>query len=676
MVMQRNIHDIKENLVNARNNGKKCTLLIGAGCSVKANIPLASEFVKLIEKEYPSAYKRAEEKTYPKVMSQLHLGQRRDLIARYIDDAKINWAHICIAMLIQKGYVDRVLTTNFDPLIVRACALLNEFPAVYDFAASQLFKPADVADKAVFHLHGQRGGFVLLNTEEECKKHSEHLGPVFSDSTQGRMWIVVGYSGDNDPVFDHLANIKRFDYGLYWIGYEKEPSEHVRERLLVEGKDAYFVKDYDADSFFRDLTRELDIFPPDFISKPFTHMSNCFEMIAPFSSSGDESGHDVMSTTHKQIKECIENYEKPESQVRNANELLMQGDYDKVVEMHPLYNENPSPEFADVISWGYMGQGDALYEDARIKEGEEAEKLFYLAIEKCEAALNIKPDIHEAFYNWGLTLSGLAKIKEGEEAEKLFYLAIEKYEATLNLKSDYYDALFNWGFNLICIAKMKEGEEAENLFNLAFEKYEAELKIKPDDHVALYNWGTAISDLAKMKEGKEAEKLFNLAFEKYEAALNIKPDKHEALYNWGTALSDLAKMKEGEKVENLFNLAFEKYESALKIKPNYHEALDNWGSALYDLAKMKEGEEAQQLLSESRTKLLLAEQIKTGSGAYNLACISALLNDDESCRKWLELSYESESIPDVEHLNSDSDLDNVRETSWFREIIANMMVQK
>jgi hypothetical protein len=107
-----------------------------------------------------------------------------------------------------------------------------------------------VADKAIFHLHGQRGGFVLLNTEEECNKLSNHLKPVFQDSEQGHMWIVIGYSGENDPVFDRLVEIKRFDYGLYWIGYkDSEPSEHLMKRLLIEGKDAYFVKGYDADSF-------------------------------------------------------------------------------------------------------------------------------------------------------------------------------------------------------------------------------------------------------------------------------------------------------------------------------------------------------------------------------------------------------------------------------------------
>jgi len=156
--MQRNISDIKENLSKAKERGKKCTLLVGAGCSVKAGIPLASGFVEIIKEDYENAYNRAKEKTYPACMAQLLVGHRRDLIAGYIDNAKINWAHICVALLIHEGYVDRVFTTNFDPLLIKACALLNEFPAVYDFAASQLFKPADVADKAIFHLHGQRGG--------------------------------------------------------------------------------------------------------------------------------------------------------------------------------------------------------------------------------------------------------------------------------------------------------------------------------------------------------------------------------------------------------------------------------------------------------------------------------------------------------------------------------------
>ena len=66
---------------------------------------------------------------------------QRDLIAREVDAAKINWGHVAIAQLMASGYVDRVLTTNFDPLVVRACALSGIYPAVYDFAASHVLLP-------------------------------------------------------------------------------------------------------------------------------------------------------------------------------------------------------------------------------------------------------------------------------------------------------------------------------------------------------------------------------------------------------------------------------------------------------------------------------------------------------------------------------------------------------
>ena len=82
-------------------------------------------------------------------MAELAVSERRDLIADYVDKAKINWAHIGVAQLIKYGYVDRVLTTNFDLLVARACALVGLFPAVYDFATSQLYKPADITDEAI-----------------------------------------------------------------------------------------------------------------------------------------------------------------------------------------------------------------------------------------------------------------------------------------------------------------------------------------------------------------------------------------------------------------------------------------------------------------------------------------------------------------------------------------------
>ena len=90
---------------------------------------------------------------------------------------------------------------------------------------------------------------MLLNTRSEVTKHRNHIKPVFDDAHKGRVWIVVGYSGENDPVFDLLARVKTFEYGLYWIGYGLKPSKHVADKLLGRECGAYFIGGWDADDF-------------------------------------------------------------------------------------------------------------------------------------------------------------------------------------------------------------------------------------------------------------------------------------------------------------------------------------------------------------------------------------------------------------------------------------------
>ena len=199
---------------------------------------------------------------------------------------EINWAHIGLAQLIGHGHADRILTTNFDPLIARACALVNVFPAIYDLAASHVFKPDQVSRQAIFHLHGQRDGFVLLNTAAEVQSHRKHLRPVFADAERGRAWIVVGYSGENDPVFDVLARTPRFEYGLYWIGRADSPPNHVADRLLNEGRGAYYIGGWDADDFFVSLARKLNCFPPAFVHRPYSYLKAMLGQISEYKAPG------------------------------------------------------------------------------------------------------------------------------------------------------------------------------------------------------------------------------------------------------------------------------------------------------------------------------------------------------------------------------------------------------
>ncbi len=633
MAPPRSIDEIVETLKDGKDRGRGCTLLIGAGVSVTAGIPTAAGFVDLIQKRFPYKYGQVSlPRTYPKCMGQLLADERRGLISKFVDDALINWAHVCIALLIQNGYVDRVLTTNFDPLVAKACALLGVFPAVYDFAASQLFKAASLPDQAIFHLHGQRTGFVLLNTEKEVDRLSKASEPVFENAGQGRTWIVVGYSGEQDPVFKHLADIPGFDNGLFWVSYkDQQPADHVQNTLLSDEKSAFYVSGFDADSFFITLCQRLSIFPPRLVARPFTHLAGILSMFAPYQLPGQSTGEDVTRIAREWISSAVRQFEEqisaasqhaqagttpegeelPDALVAAATELVMSGQYREALAFSKVYQKRKIPELGDMLAWAHVMLGFASSKGvATAPSGEQANKLFSTAENEFRLALDIKPQMHEALNMWANLLGDMAKSSSGDEADGLYALAGEKYSEVLKLTPNDHEVLYNWGITLGDQANTKTGAEADRLYVLAGEKYARAVQIQPDYHQAFYNWGITLGEQANIKSGEEADQLYVLAEQKYAQALKIKPDRFDAFYNWGIILGDRARTKPQEEAARLYALATEKYAEASKIKPDYHEALNNWGNLLDELAKMKTGEEADQLYTLAMQKYADAVKIK------------------------------------------------------------------
>ena len=450
---ERSLDEIVETVRKAKERGKSCSLLIGAGCSVKAGVPTAAGFVEIIREKYPQAYERADSKTYPSCMAELMRSERRDLITEYIDNAKINWAHVCMALLMQAGYVDRVLTTNFDLLVAKAASHLCVYPAIYDFAASQNFQPADIPDQAVFYLHGQYTGFVLMNTKDDLDRHSKLLSPVFEDAGRGRLWIVVGYSGETDPVFDHLAKVPNFDNGLYWIGYEDaEPARHVQEDLLDQGKDAFYTRGYDADSFFIELTRKLGIFPPKLVAEPFDQLTVMLEMLTPFPVGDEDEEQDVMKDARTAVDEAAARYAEERSPANRAQTFYMAGKYDEVVALHEEYEGDPSPDFLETVAWSHGSLGNVLFMKGKTKEGTEKSRLFLEARERYAAALSIKPDDRFTLNNMTNALIGLAGTKEDEERRRLLD---EGERVALKLEEL---APGEGAYNLACSAALKDDE--------------------------------------------------------------------------------------------------------------------------------------------------------------------------------------------------------------------------
>ena len=661
MAERRDISLIISDLEQGKQLGTPACILIGAGCSVSAGIPLAEGFVEAIRTEFPELYEEADEKTYARCMAQLPDTERRSLISRYTAEARVNWAYIAIALMIREGYIGRVFTTNFDSLLTRACGMVYASPTVYDLAACQQFRPIPLSDSAIFYLHGQGNGFVQLGSEEEVQQHNKRLGSVMTDAGEGRTWLVVGYGGENDPVLDRLAEIPEFDNHLYWVSYQSNAApEYVRDKVLtkqgtfsVRGGDASF----DADHFFVSLAQKLGIFPPLFIGEPLDYLKETLEQLTPYRSFGnDNSEEDITAPARKVIRRATEMIRTTGVSIAaEAQGLLMGGDYQGVIDAFASkYKDHPSADLGDLLAIAYLRRGEEIADVALGQAGKEAAELLDQACTRYEMALKIKRNLHEAFTKWGLALVSMAKGAAGNKADSLFQEACKKFASATQTRTDNHEALYKWGLTLAEMAKSKNGTEADALSRDACRKFDQVVHIKADHHEAYYRWGLVLSDMVKTKKSPAADTFAREACDKFQRALQILPTKHEALnnwgntlcrlgntrnadeagtllreacakyeqaaqimpndheapYNWGVALSELAKINDGEETEAFAREACQKFDQTIKLAPDKHEAFNNWGNTLSDLARTRQGEEADRLFEEACRQYEQAVQIK------------------------------------------------------------------
>jgi Tfp pilus assembly protein PilF len=613
-----------------KEEGVFTALLLGAGVSKTAGIPLAGEMVQELIKKYPDhGLKQHEEKSnaYNEVMKALTHNQRESFLKEKIQNGKINLAHFFIGSLVSNGYVDCILTTNFDPLLVKTLALFNIYPSIYDLANTRKFLTSSIAFPNIFYLHGQGTGFRMLNTEDETKESTEYFTRLFEQLDRKHTWIVAGYGGETDFIFKGLTEQDNFYNNLYWVGRAPEPAAHVQSKLCCKDSVRY-LSSLGADSFFRDLNNELGLPLPSFVDKPFSHLKGLLQNIGELKFEQDTQvlASDFLNQTYLKIDAAVTTIEADDRKAltkaevekmksgdvaQKISELFALGKYKEIIERHEEIISSDNAEATDSLVWAYIEEGGLSIDAGSIEEGNSLyaeavkvksdfygawnnwgidlgklaaskghdEKLYGQAFEKYAEAVKVKPDKHEAWNNWGYGLGNLAASKGHDE--KLYGQAFEKYAEAVKVKPGFHEAWNNWGSDLSELAASKGHDE--KLYGQAFEKYAEAVKVKPEKHEAWYNWGSDLSELAASK-GHD-EKLYGQAFEKYAEAVKVKPGSHEAWHNWGSALSELAASKGHD--EKLYGQAFEKYAEAVKVKPDKHEAWNNWGTSLGKLAASK-----------------------------------------------------------------------------------------
>ncbi|MFR9164844.1 MAG: tetratricopeptide repeat protein [Dysgonomonas sp.] len=159
------------------------------------------------------------------------------------------------------------------------------------------------------------------------------------------------------------------------------------------------------------------------------------------------------------------------------------------------------------------------------------------------------------------------------------------------------------------------------------------------------------------------------ACEYYKLAAEADPKSADAFYYWGGALAGIAEENESEKG---FKESFDKYKQASKLDPKKSYVYNDWGCALMMLAKIKDNFKPYK--SEAERLLKKTEELGNQSGAYNLACLYSLMNNKKEAIKWLDtmMSKDYEDRMDDlsrERFDSDSDFDNIRSDSDFKQFL-------
>lgn len=179
--------------------------------------------------------------------------------------------------------------------------------------------------------------------------------------------------------------------------------------------------------------------------------------------------------------------------------------------------------------------------------------------------------------------------------------------------------------------------------------------------------GEQQADKARSTGGPEADSAFENAYKKFSSAALLDPRNADILHSWGLTFYDDADRKEGKEAKDLYKAACEKFEEALELGPDNAKVLNDWGATLMEQARSRSDTKRSNVLYEkAKEKILAANALEPGIGAYNLACFHGLRGEGEECRKHLTQAQETGNLPEKGHLKTDKDLDNVRDSSWFQ----------
>lgn len=266
---------------SVRNTPGVYALLVGSGVSRGAEIPTGWEVIedlirKLAEADgedpgpEPAEWYRDEygdEPRYDDLLEQLAPSKedRQALLKSYFEptdkerEKRIktpSQAHKSIAWLVKQGYINVIVTTNFDRLLEQALEDVGVTPTV-------IAKPSDAegaaplahSEAVILKVNGDYKASTLKNTADELDSYDPEIERLIEQVLDEYGLIVCGWSGGWDSALrDLILSAENRRYSMYWASYSGLDEEAEE---LVEHRDGNVVSIDGADNFFYNLKERV-----------------------------------------------------------------------------------------------------------------------------------------------------------------------------------------------------------------------------------------------------------------------------------------------------------------------------------------------------------------------------------------------------------------------------------
>jgi hypothetical protein len=266
---------------SVRNNPGVYALLVGSGVSRGAEIPTGWEVIENLIRKLanadgedpgpdPAEWYRDEygdEPRYDDLLEQLAPSKedRQALLKSYFEPTDEerekgiktpSQAHESIAWLVKQGYINVIVTTNFDRLLEQALEDVGVTPTV-------IAKPSDAEGAAplahteavILKVNGDYKASTLKNTADELDSYDPEIERLIEQVLDEYGLIVCGWSGGWDSALrDLILSAENRRYSMYWASYSGLDQEAEE---LVEHRDGNVVSIDGADSFFYNLKERV-----------------------------------------------------------------------------------------------------------------------------------------------------------------------------------------------------------------------------------------------------------------------------------------------------------------------------------------------------------------------------------------------------------------------------------